>query len=62
MKLFPDGTLLETFGIITINYLLIAIGVIVGIILGTQPLFHRPKKSDKWIFGLSLGFIVSASL
>jgi hypothetical protein len=51
-----------TFGLIPIGWLLIAIRVILGIILGMQLLLHRPKKSDKWIFGLSLGFIVSASL
>jgi hypothetical protein len=58
----PDGTLIEPFGFIPTGFLLIAVSAIAAVATSAWALFHNPQKSDKWIFGLSIGFVVLVSL
>ncbi len=57
-----DGTLIESFGFIPVGFLLITIGLIVSTTISTIGIFHNPLQFDKWIFGLSWGFIILISL
>jgi|GEM_PF-5181129 len=61
-EIAPDGTLIESFGFIPVGFLLIAIALIVSVITSTVAIFHNPLKFDKWVFGLSGGFIILISL
>lgn len=61
-QIASDGTLIESFGFIPVGFLLIAIALIVSVTISTVVIFHNPLKFDKWIFGLSWGFIILISL
>lgn len=56
----PDGTLLEPFFLIPFGYLFTAIGMLLGVAVSAVSLFRDPRKSDKWVFSLSLGLSVLA--
>ena len=61
-EIAPDGTLIESFGFIPVGFLLIAVALIASVIISTVAIFHNPLKFDKWVFGLSWGFIILISL
>ena len=52
----PDGLLVEPFGLIVMGgmfgFIFVILGIIIGLVFSIWSLFHNPKKSDKWIFGL----------
>ncbi len=57
-----NGTLIEPFGLIPIGFLLITIGSILTFAASIWYLFNNPNKFDRWVFGISLSFIVLAGL
>lgn len=57
-----DETLIESFGLIPIGFALFILGVISGLTISIWSLFHSPKKSDKWVFGIFTAIIVLFSI
>lgn len=61
-KIDADGNLIEPFALIPIGFLLIALSSLGTVVMSAFSLFNKPLKSDKWVFALSLGFVIFTSL
>ena len=58
----PDGLLVEHFAQIVIGSMFGFIGIVSGIIIGLSvsiwSLFHNPKKSDTYVFGICIAILI----
>ncbi len=60
--ILEDGTLVEPFALIPIGFLFFLLGNLSGFGIGLWSLFKKPKRTDKWLFGIFTSIIIIFSL